>query len=143
MRSTVKDYLGKERDRLDREDGRGRGEETIRLTSTLPEVNRTVDVQLAAGTIVSMRTRMDLILAQYMLLRGEDRRHAELPDMFSIEAIKESVKGCGVKMLVLRLGRGKVLFLSVCSRLALLFLRWHFSFYLSINLANFRQIKMA
>ena len=39
------------------------------------EVNRTVDMQLCIETPGSIRTRMDLILGQYMLLRGEDRRH--------------------------------------------------------------------
>jgi Centromere DNA-binding protein complex CBF3 subunit, domain 2 len=74
---------------------------------TLEELNRCVDVQFTMGTYVSLRTRMDLIFGQYMLLRGEDRRHAELPDLFTVDALKEGHKG-NVSMLCLRLGQGKV-----------------------------------
>ena len=75
----------------------------------LQELNHCVDVQLSLGTYVSIRTRMDLILAQYMMLRGEDRRHAEFPDIFTINSLNEGHKG-DVPMLILRLGQGKVFF---------------------------------
>jgi len=38
---------------------------------------RTVDMQFAAQTAVARRTRMDLLMGQYVLLRGEDRRKAD------------------------------------------------------------------
>ena len=72
------------------------------------EVNRTVDMQLCIETPGSIRTRMDL---QYMLLRGEDCRHAAFPDLFTVDSLHEEVKG-DVPMLVLRLGQGKVFILS-------------------------------
>ena len=33
---------------------------------------------------------MDLILAQYMMLRGEDRRRAEFPDIFTVDSLNEA-----------------------------------------------------
>jgi hypothetical protein len=72
------------------------------------EVDRTVDMQLTMETAGSIRTRMDLLLAQYMLLRGEDRRRAEFPDLFTVDSLYEGVKA-DVPMLVLLLGQGKVL----------------------------------
>jgi hypothetical protein len=71
-------------------------------------VKRTVDIQLTTETPGSIRTRMDLLVAQYMLLRGEDRRHAEFPDLHTVDSLQEGVNG-DVPMLVLRLGQGKVL----------------------------------
>ena len=52
---------------------------------------------------------MDLILAQYMMLRGEDHRNAEFPDIFTVDSLNEGHKG-DVQMLILRLGQGKVFF---------------------------------
>jgi hypothetical protein len=71
-------------------------------------VKTTVDLQLTMETPGSIRTRMDLLVGQYMLLRGEDRRHTELPDLLTVDSLKEGVNG-DVPMLVLRLGQGKVL----------------------------------
>ena len=88
-----------------------RGKDTVMQFWTGKEVNRTVDMQLCIETPGSIRTRMDLILGQYMLLRGEDRRHAEFPDLFTVDSLHEGVKG-DVPMLVLRLGQGKVFILS-------------------------------
>jgi hypothetical protein len=64
-------------------------------------------MQFTLETPVAMRTRMDLLVGQYMLLRGEDRRKAELPDLFTVDSLNEGVKG-HVPMLCLRLGQGKV-----------------------------------
>jgi hypothetical protein len=86
---------------------RDRGKDTVRQFGTLQELARTVDMQLTIETPVSMRTRMDLLVGQYMLLRGEDRRSAELPDLFTMDSLNEGVKG-HVPMLCLRLGQGKV-----------------------------------
>ena len=98
-----------ERARINADAGRDRGKDTIMQFGTLQELNRCVDVQLSLGTYVSIRTRMDLILAQYMMLRGEDRRRMELADIFTVDSLNESHKG-NVPMLVLRLGAGKVFF---------------------------------
>ena len=86
---------------------RDRGKDTVQQFGTLSELNRTVDIQLTIETATSIRTRMDLLMAQYMLLRGEDRRKAEFPDLFMVDSLHEGVKG-HVPMLCLRLGQGKV-----------------------------------
>ena len=86
---------------------RDRGKDTVQQFGTLSELNRTVDKQLTIETGTSIRTRMDLLVAQYMLLRGEDRRKAEFPDLFTVDSLHEGVKG-HVPMLCLRLGQGKV-----------------------------------
>jgi hypothetical protein len=98
-----------ERARINADAGRDRGKDTIMQFGNIQELNRCVDVQLSLGTYVSIRTRMDLILAQYMMLRGEDRRHAEFPDIFTVDSLNEGHKG-DVPMLILRLGQGKVFF---------------------------------
>ena len=100
-------YNREERVHINADAGRDRGKDTIMQFGTLQELNRCVDVQLSLGTYVSIRTRMDLILGQYMMLRGEDRRHAELPDLFTVDSLNEGHKG-NVPMLILRLGEGKV-----------------------------------
>ena len=78
-----------ERARINADAGRDRGKDTIMQFGTLQELNRCVDVQFSLGTYVSIRTRMDLILAQYMMLRGEDRRRAELADIFTRSSQRE------------------------------------------------------
>ncbi|TMC16492.1 MAG: hypothetical protein E6J34_19965 [Chloroflexi bacterium] len=47
------------------------------------------------------------MLGQAMMLRGEDRRKAELPELFIIDALNEGSKG-DVQLLCLRLMSGKV-----------------------------------
>ena len=73
----------------------------------IKEAESTTDILLSKGDYISMRTRMDLMLAQAMMLRGEDRRHAEFPEFFAIESINEGPKG-NVQLLCLRLIEGKV-----------------------------------
>ena len=73
----------------------------------IKEVQSTTDILLSKGDYISMRTRMDLMLGQAMMLRGEDRRHAEFPEFFAIESINEGPKG-NVQLLCLRLIEGKV-----------------------------------
>ena len=107
MLQAILRYNREERARINADAGRDRGKDTIMQFGTLQELNRCVDVQLSLGTYVSIRTRMDLILGQYMMLRGEDRRHAELPDLFTVDSLNEGHKG-NVPMLILRLGEGKV-----------------------------------
>jgi hypothetical protein len=51
---------------------------------------------------------MDLLISQYMLLRSEDRRNADLCDLVAVESLNESGFQKDVQMLVLRLRQGKV-----------------------------------
>ena len=62
---------------------------------------------LSKGDYISMRTRMDLMLAEVMMLRGEDRQKTEFSELFIIESINEGPKG-NVQFLCLRLVDGKV-----------------------------------
>src|SRR5204863_8811673 len=56
---------------------------------------------------VCIRTWMDLLMGQYMLLRGEDRCRTKFPDLSIVDSLNEGVKG-HIPMLYLRLGQGKV-----------------------------------
>ena len=102
-------YNREERVRINADAGRDWGKDMVMQFGNLQELNRCVDVQLSLGTYVSIRTWMDLILAQYMMLRGEDCRHVEFPDIFTIDSLNEGHKG-DVPMLILWLGQGKVFF---------------------------------
>ena len=75
--------------------------------STEKEFRRTIDAQMQLETLVSSRTRMDLLISKYMMLRDEDRRHCEFPDLFTVDYIDEAANG-NARMLILRLGQGKV-----------------------------------
>ena len=116
MLQAVLRFNREERERINADAGRDRGKDTIMQFGTLQELNRCVDVQLSLGTYVSIRTRMDLIVGQYMMLRGEDRRRVELPDIFTVDSLNEGHKG-DVPMLILRLGQGKVFFFIIFNRL--------------------------
>jgi hypothetical protein len=102
------EHYSRERERLYQENGINRGLDTAIEFSTLPEMNRSVDVSFTTQTSVSIRTRMDLLLGQYMLLRSEGRRRVYLPEVFTVDALREAPGGNGVPMLGLRLNRGKV-----------------------------------
>ena len=85
-----------------------RGLDTEARFGTLREFQRTVDTLLMADSFVSYRTRMDLLISQYLLLRSEDRRRAELCDLVAVDSLNEAGFQKHVKMLVLRLRQGKV-----------------------------------
>src|SRR5579859_1363895 len=89
-----------------------RGLDTGAKFGTESELQTTVNLLLSTCTLVSMRTRMDLLLSKYMMLRSEDRRHAELADIFAIEASKEGIHS-DVKMLCLKLHSGKVFVIAI------------------------------
>ena len=72
-----------------------------------PEFTKTCDVLLSKGTLEAMRARMDLLIAKFMMFRSEDRRRAELPDLFHIPMKDEGVVG-DANMLCLQLCQGKV-----------------------------------
>src|SRR5947199_8553166 len=116
MLQAILHYNREERARINADAGRDRGKDTIILFGTLQEFNRCVDAQFSLGTYVAIRTRMDLILGQHMMLHGEDRRRVEFPDIFTVDSLNEGHKG-NVPMLILRLGQGKVFFsISLYSR---------------------------
>jgi hypothetical protein len=101
-------YCETERLRLLKEvGGLDRGKEALSAFGSPKEFNATVNYQMHLGTLVSFRTRMDLLISKFMLLRGEDRRHCELADLFTIDAVNEAENG-NARILVLRIGQGKV-----------------------------------
>jgi hypothetical protein len=101
-------YCKTERLRLLKEAaGLDRGKEVLSAFGCPKEFNATLDYQMHLGTLVSFRTRMDLLMSKFMLLRGEDRRHCELADLFTIDAVNEAENG-NARILVLRIGQGKV-----------------------------------
>jgi len=91
-----------------------RGLDTEAQFGTFREFQRTIETLLMADTFIAHRTRMDLLISQYMLLRSEDRRHADLCDLVAVESLNEAGFQKNVQMLVLRLRQGKVfLFLEI------------------------------
>ena len=95
-------HYARERQQLDRQHGVSRAKDTSHQFETLQELNRAINMQLTVETLKSIRTCMDLILAQYMLFHGEDHRKVEFPDIFMVDFLQESPKG-NVPMLCLRL----------------------------------------
>lgn len=85
-----------------------RGLDTEAQFGTFREFRRTVEVLLMTDTFTTSRTRMDLLIAQYMLLRSEDRIHADLCDLVAVESLNEAGFQKNIQMLVLRLCQGKV-----------------------------------
>ena len=84
------------------------GIDTEARFGTIREFQQTVKTLLMADSFVCYRTRMDLLISQYLLLRSEDRRRAELCDFVAVESLNEAGFQKHVKMLVLRLRQGKV-----------------------------------
>lgn len=92
---------------MQKEKGIDRAKDSAMAFGVIQELQSTTDMLLSKGDYISMRTHMDLMLAQVMMLRGEDRRKAEFPELFIIESINEGPKG-NVQLLCLRLLDGKV-----------------------------------
>ena len=91
-----------------------RGLDTEAQFVTFREFRRTIETLLMIDTFTAHRTRMDLLISQYMLLRSEDRRHANLCDLVAVESLNEAGFQKNVQMLVLHLRQGKVfLFLEI------------------------------
>ena len=91
-----------------------RGLDTEAQFGTFREFRRTIETLLMADTFIAHRTRMDLLISQYMLLHSEDRRHADLCDLVAVESLNEAGFQKNVQMLVLCLRQGKVfLFLEI------------------------------
>jgi hypothetical protein len=108
LQAMVKDYDARRRRLNDSNALVDRGLDTEARFGSLKEFQRSVDMLLMADSLVSYRTRMDLLLSQYMLLRSEDRRRADLCDLVAVESLHEAGFRKDVKMLVLRLRQGKV-----------------------------------
>ena len=109
VKQTVAKYKQMQQDK-----GFDRARDSAIAFGVLQELLRTTDMLLSKGDYIAIRTRMDLLMAQAMMLRGEDKRHVEFPELFTIESINEGPKG-NVRLLCLRLISGKVWFLSVIS----------------------------
>jgi len=91
-----------------------RGLDTEAQFGTFREFRRTIETLLMTDTFIAHRTRMDLLISQYMLLHSEDRRHADLCDLVAVESLNEAGFQKNVQMLVLCLRQGKVfLFLEI------------------------------
>lgn len=90
-----------------------RTEHTTQLFNGTAEIKKTVDMQMGLGTLVALRTRWDILWSQYMMLRSEDRRRAELPDIFCVDAPGERPSGESVKIMLLVLHKGKVMLLLI------------------------------
>src|SRR5262245_57659611 len=85
-----------------------RGLDTEARFGSPEEFQKAVDVQLMADNLIAHRTRMDLLVSQYMLLRSEDRRRTELCDLVGVDSLHEAGHQKNVRMLVLRLREGKI-----------------------------------
>jgi len=101
LQAIVKDYNSRRRQLNDSNALIDRGLDTEARFGTLKEFQKTVDMLLAVDNLISYRTRMDLLLLQYMLLRSEDWSHADLCDLVAVESLHEAGFQKDVKMLVL------------------------------------------
>ena len=109
--SLVKQVVAKHK-QMRKEKGIDRAKDTAMAFGVIKELQSTADMLLLKGDYIAMRSRMDLLLAEAMMLRGEDRRKAEFPELFTIESINEGPKG-NVQVLCLRLVGGKVYLTSL------------------------------
>jgi len=108
LMAVIKDYSIRRRQENELNAFIDRGLDTEARFGTFREFQRTVEILLTTGTFVAYRTRMDLLISQYMLLRSEDRRHADLCDLVAVESLNEAGFQKNIQMLVLRLRQGKV-----------------------------------
>ena len=103
----IKDYNNRRRQENELNAFIDRGLDTEAQFGTFREFRRTTEILLTADTFIACRTRMDLLISQYMLLRSEDRRHADICDLVAVESLNEAGFQKNVQMLVLRLRQGK------------------------------------
>ena len=108
LMAVMKDYNNRRRREIEANAFIDRGLDTEAQFGTFKEFQKTIEVLLMTGTFVAYRTRMDLLISQYMLLRSEDRRKADLCDLVAVESLNEAGFQKHVQMLVLRLRQGKV-----------------------------------
>jgi hypothetical protein len=108
LMAVIKDYNNRRRREVEANAFIDRGLNTEAQFGTFKEFQKTIEVLLMTGIFTAYRTRMDLLISQYMLLRSEDRRKADLCDLVAVESLNEAGFQKNVQMLVLRLRRGKV-----------------------------------
>jgi Centromere DNA-binding protein complex CBF3 subunit, domain 2/Transcriptional activator of glycolytic enzymes len=99
---------GRQRGKLDREAYKDRGGDGIQAGYSLDEWLRIQDILLngAAYTPQSLRTRADLLLGHYYLLRGENRRKMELADLSLLDyPATEGPTTCGCLVSLLQDGK--------------------------------------
>ena len=108
LMAVIKDYNNRRRHENELNAFVDRGLDTEARFETFKEFQRTIEILLKTGTFVAYRTRMNLLISQYMLLRSEDRRHADLCDLVAVESLNEAGFQKNVQMLILRLRQGKV-----------------------------------
>lgn len=108
LMAVIKDYNNRRRRENELNAFVDRGLDTEARFGTLREFQRTIEVLLMTDTFIAHRSRMDLLISQYMLLRSEDRRNADLCDLVAAESLNEAGSGKNIQMLILRLGQGKV-----------------------------------
>lgn len=107
----IKDYDKRREREIELKGTIDRGLDTEAQFGTFREFQRTIEFLLKANTFIAHRTRMDLLISQFMLLRSEDRRYADLCDLVAVESLNEAGFQKNVQMLILRLRQGKVLIL--------------------------------
>ena len=90
LMAVIKDYSIRRRQENELNAFIDRGLDTEARFGTFREFQRTVEILLTTGTFVAYRTRMNLLISQYMLLRSEDRRHADLCDLVAVESLNEA-----------------------------------------------------
>ena len=99
---------GRQRGKLDREAYKDRGGDGIQAGYSLDEWLRIQDILLngAAYAPQSLRTRADLLLGHYYLLRGENRRKMELADLSLLDyPATEGPTTCGCLVSLLQDGK--------------------------------------
>ncbi len=99
---------GRQRGKLDREAYKDRGGDGIQAGYSPDEWLRIQDILLsgAAYTPQSLRTRADLLLGHYYLLRGENRRKMELADLSLLDyPAAEGPTTCGCLVTLLQDGK--------------------------------------
>ena len=99
---------GRQRGRHDRDSFKDRGSDGIQAGYSPDEWRRIQDLLLnsAAYTPQSLRTRVDLLLGHYYLLRGENRRKMELADLSLLDyPPSEGPTLCGCLVSLLRDGK--------------------------------------
>ena len=108
LMAMIKDYNNRRRRENELNAFLDRGLDTEAQFGIFREFRRTIETLLTTDTFIARRTRMDLLISQYMLLRSEDRRHADLYDLVAVESLNEAGFQKNVYMLILRLREDKV-----------------------------------
>ena len=108
LMAVIKDYNNRRRQANELNAFLDRGLDTEAQFGTFREFQRTIEILLTTGTFVAYRTRMNLLISQYMLLRSEDQRHADLCDLVAVESLNEAGFQKNIQMLILRLRQSKV-----------------------------------